>query len=195
MSSATTTEPQGLPIWLVASTVDPGSTSTPEHSNVLDYAAARTRRDLQYIQFGHAFESIMESIAGGATLTNAIRDWPIELDQGMFVAWINRSSTRLTAYREAKELRSETWAGKIIEVADGVDNAMEDVARSRLKIDTYKWLMSADNRKVYGETKTIDVGMSISITAALAEANGRAARVIEGECVTQDNVEAIEESE
>ena len=77
-------------------------------------------------------------------------------------------------YKEAKELRTEWWAGRIVEIAEA-DDALEDVARSKLKIDTYKWLMGADNRKTYGESKQIEVSTSISITAALEQARSRVA--------------------
>jgi hypothetical protein len=81
---------------------------------------------------------------------------------------------RYERYKEAKELRTEWWAGRIIEIAEAEDS-IEDVARSKLKIDTYKWLMGADNRKQYGESKQIEVNQSISIISALQQANSRIA--------------------
>ena len=52
--------------------------------------------------------------------------------------------------------------------------------RDKLRIDTRKWLMSAHNRKRYGETKQIEVAGSISITEALTQARQR---VIDAEVV------------
>jgi hypothetical protein len=100
---------------------------------------------------------------------------------------------RYERYKEAKELRTEWWAGRIIEIAEAEDS-IEDVARSKLKIDTYKWLMGADNRKQYGESKQIEVNQSISIISALQQANSRIASTPVEEVVdliehTSDNPE------
>jgi hypothetical protein len=78
---------------------------------------------------------------------------------------------RLERYKEAKELRTEWWAGRVIEIAEGDD--LEDVQRSKLKIDTYKWLMGADNRKTYGDTKQVEINQSISVLSALEAAQAR----------------------
>jgi hypothetical protein len=82
-------------------------------------------------------------------------------------------------FKEAQENRSEFIAGEILQIADAEDS-IEDVQRSRLKIDTRKWLMSAWNRKRYGETKTLEMAGSISITNALAAARER---MIEAEVI------------
>jgi hypothetical protein len=63
-------------------------------------------------------------------------------------------------------------AGEIIEIADA-DDSLEDVNRSKLKIDTRKWLMGAHNRKKYGATTSIEMTGGISITGALAAAQAR----------------------
>jgi hypothetical protein len=75
-------------------------------------------------------------------------------------------------------------AGEILEIADGIGaidpTSNDTVNRDKLRIDTRKWLMGAHNRKRYGETKQIEVGGTISITEALAQAQ---MRVIEAEVV------------
>lgn len=130
------------------------------------------------------FPRVIEMVYGGATLANALRDLPIEIDHGIFYRWLKKDPQRYEMYREAKEIRTEAWAGRIIDHATGMKDGemtMEDVARSKLIVDTYKWLMGADNRKQYGDTKTIDVSGGISITAALQQANARVVNAIDAE--------------
>jgi ribosomal 50S subunit-recycling heat shock protein len=81
-------------------------------------------------------------------------------------------------------MRTEFLAGEILEIADGVEavdpTSNDTVNRDKLRIDTRKWLMSAHNKKRYGEIKQVELGGTISITEALAQAQ---ARVIEGEVI------------
>jgi hypothetical protein len=107
-----------------------------------------------------------------------VREDVRDLDYDAFWRWIRQDSMRYERYKEAKELRTEWWAGRIIEIAEAEDS-IEDVARSKLKIDTYKWLMGADNRKQYGDSKQIEVNQSISIISALQQANSRIAPLVE----------------
>lgn len=118
------------------------------------------------------FPRILEKMYSGATLQSALRDDFRDIDAGAFMRWIKRDANRHGLYKEAKEIRTEAWAGKLIDHATGADIA-EDVQRSRLAVDTYKWLMASDNRRVYGETKQIDFGGTISINSALAAARER----------------------
>jgi hypothetical protein len=52
------------------------------------------------------------------------------------------------------------------------------VNRDKLRIDPRKWLMGAHTKTRYGEVKQVELGGTISITEALAQAQ---ARVIEAE--------------
>jgi hypothetical protein len=54
------------------------------------------------------------------------------------------------------------------------------VNRSKLKIDTRKWLMGAHNRKKYGSTTNIELTGGISITDALSAAR---ARIVEADVI------------
>jgi hypothetical protein len=96
--------------------------------------------------------------------------------------WVKRDPIRHERFKEAQEMRTEFLAGEILEIADGagtIESSSNDVVnRDKLRIDTRKWLMSAHNKKRYGETKQIELGGSISITEALAQAQ---ARVIDAE--------------
>ena len=155
-----------LPQWL--SVPDP---KTPSQSKVM--------RELVHSQYDSIFERVIEQIYRGRSLASLLQDDPREINYEDFLRWIKRDPMRHERFKEAQESRTEFIAGEILEIADAEDS-IEDVQRSRLKIDTRKWLMGAWNRKRYGETKTLEMAGSISITGALAAARER---LIEAEVV------------
>ena len=166
------TADQALPDWLVPSaTIEPPIVPTA----LLDpQERRRLSRELLDATFEAMFERVLTEITRGRTLKSIVAEDLRNIDYEAFWRWIKRDPRRMERYKEAKELRTEWWAGRIVEIAEA-DDALEDVARSKLKIDTYKWLMGADNRKTYGESKQIELSTSISITAALEQARSRVA--------------------
>lgn len=170
-----------LPHWLAptAQHIDPAVDHPVDPSLVptalLDpQERRRLSRELLDATFEAMFERVLTEITRGRTLKSIVAEDLRNIDYEAFWRWIKRDPRRMERYKEAKELRTEWWAGRIIEIAEA-DDALEDVARSKLKIDTYKWLMGADNRKTYGESKQIELSTSISITAALEQARSRVA--------------------
>jgi hypothetical protein len=170
-----------LPDWLTprAQFVAPSQQLAPQPpvvpTHLLDAQdRKRLTRELLDATFDAMFERVLTEITCGRTLKSIVAEDMRDIDYAAFWRWIKRDSRRTERYKEAKELRTEWWAGRIIEIAEADDTA-EDVARSKIKIDTYKWLMGADNRKTYGETKQIELSTSISITAALEQARSRVA--------------------
>lgn len=169
-------------------TLDPTPPSLPDWLTMPDPVPPKPSaltKALLITQYEMVFPRVLELISSGYTLAKALRDIPIPIDSGAFLRWIKKDPKNHDLYKEAKEIRTEAWAGKIIEHASGEKDdgtlMMEDVARSKLVVDTYKWLMGADNRKQYGDTKTIDVTGGISITAALQQAQARVAGAIDAE--------------
>ena len=164
---------QLVPDWL-----NPQATPLLAPSSIPSQAEQAQRRrvtkELLHATFEQTFERVLTEMAKGRTLKSVIVEDVRDLDYDAFWRWIKQDSMRYERYKEAKELRTEWWAGRIIEIAEAEDS-IEDVARSKLKIDTYKWLMGADNRKQYGDTKQIEVNQSISIISALQQANSRIA--------------------
>lgn len=173
-------KPNVLPDWL---TVHPPR----EPANPLTLRGASPEgKALLIKQFEMVLPRVLEMVCEGYTLNSALKEIPVKVDAGAFIRWL-RKRPEYEMYKEAKEVRTEAWAGEIIRHSLGEDEdgsaSVNDTARSRLIVDTYKWLMSADNRKQYGDTKTIEMNTSISITAALAQAQGR---VIEAQLVDDD---------
>jgi hypothetical protein len=155
-----------VPDWLTTSPAQP--------TQAVQAQRRRVTKELLLTTFEQTFERVLTEMAKGRTLKSVIVEDVRDLDYDAFWRWIKQDSMRYERYKEAKELRTEWWAGRIIEIAEAEDS-IEDVARSKLKIDTYKWLMGADNRKQYGEAKQIEVNQSISIISALQQANSRIA--------------------
>jgi len=164
-----------IPDWLAPAQLDPNSTShsVATQTPLLDPAEhRRATRALLDASFAAMFERVLTEMTKGRSLNAIVRDDLRDIEYDAFWRWIKRDPQRYERYKEAKELRTEWWAGRIVEIAEAEDS-VEDVARSKLKIDTYKWLMGADNRRQYGDIKQVEVNQSISITAALEQARSR----------------------
>ena len=133
-------EPTLLPDWLAAPV--PALT----HEQAIE--------QLKLVQYPIIFEKVLENIAAGRSLRNILACDLREFEYGDFMRWIKKDPDRHLRYKDAKELRTETWAGEIIDIADAENNPLEDVNRSKLRIDSRKYLMAADNQRVYGDRIT-----------------------------------------
>lgn len=109
-----------------------------------------------------------------------------------FFRWLRENDKFREQYAHACEERSYMHAEDIIEIADNATNDYmeklegdgyifnsENVQRSRLRIDTRKWLMSKLNPKVYGDkldmtTNGNDIGVTLSASQAEQLLNARA---------------------
>ena len=177
VGTVVTDEPQ-IPNWL----------SVPEPTSSTTSLPSKAARELLHLQYENMFENFIEQVYRGRSLKSLVDDDPRLVSYEDFLRWIKRDPQRNERFKEAQEMRTEFIAGEIIEIADGVESvdpsSPDTVNRDKLRIDTRKWLMSAHNRKRYGETKQIELGGTISITEALAQAQ---ARVIEAEVIDVDN--------
>jgi hypothetical protein len=158
-----------VPEWL--------SAPTPEIPAVRE--ATPTNREIMYMQFEYMFDHVLEQLAGGKTIKQTLDHDPRGYESATYIHWIKKDPMRTSRYEHAQLLFAEQLGAEIIEISDAEDSA-EDVQRSKLRIDSRKWLMGVYNKRRYGETKTIEMGGSISIIDALAQAQ---ARVIEGEVI------------
>lgn len=157
---------QDLPSWL--------SCPDPKPPKLLEESRA-----LLHTQYEQMFERVIEHIYRGRSLQSLLQEDYRVMSYEDFLRWIKRDAQRYERFKEAQESRTEFIAGEILDIADAEDS-IEDVQRSKLKIDTRKWIMGAWNKKRYGEVKQLEVGGTISITEALQQAQ---MRVIEGEVV------------
>ena len=173
-------------------TVVTSETQLPNWLSVPDTKPPRLPAEskaLRHVEYEQIFERVVEDIYRGRSLQSLIEDDHRVVSYEDFLRWVKRDPIRHERFKEAQEMRTEFLAGEILEIADGVEaidaNSNDTVNRDKLRIDTRKWLMSAHNRKRYGETKQIEVGGTISITEALAQAQ---ARVIEAEVIDVSDV-------
>ena len=158
-----------MPDWLAA----------PEPQPPTIRQATPTNREIMYMQFEYMFDHVLDQLAGGKTIKQTLDHDPRGYESATYIHWIKKDPMRTSRYENAQLLFAEQLGAEIIEISDAEDSA-EDVQRSRLRIDSRKWLMGVYNKKRYGETKTIEMGGSISIIDALSAAQ---ARVIEGEVI------------
>ena len=89
-----------------------------------------------------------------------------------FYEWIDSDKTKAKRYARACEDRTEKLVDEIIEISDnstGDNKTMEDgtevpdhewIARSRLRVDSRKWLASRLHPKKYGDKQYIDMEVS-----------------------------------
>jgi hypothetical protein len=132
-------------------------------------------QQLQQTLFENLFETVLDKIAAGVSLQEALRDDVRQPDYTAFLRWLHKDPSRRSRYHEAQEIGGEMIASEIIGIADGTDT-IEDVQRSRLRIDTRQFLLKVWNRKRYGDIKQLDVSGNISITDALTAARARVVR-------------------
>jgi hypothetical protein len=145
---------------------------------------SKEARELLHVEYQQIFERVIEDVYRGRSLQSLIQDDFRLISYEDFLRWVRRDPERHERFKEAQEMRTEFLAGEILEIADGVEavdpTSNDTVNRDKLRIDTRKWLMSAHNKKRYGEVKQVELGGTISITEALAAAQ---ARVIDNEVI------------
>lgn len=127
---------------------------------------------------------ICERISGGRTLNQVCRDDDMPA-QSTIRAWRRKNPEFDSLYAQAREDLYEHWAGECIDIADdgttdyvtkigrngreyeAVDQ--EHIQRSRLRVDTRKWLLSKLKPKVYGEHLDVDVAGAIDHNVVLPD--------------------------
>lgn len=155
-----------IPAWLVP-------TAEPEIPlSDIGKSNAQLRRERQEKTFEVMFDRMLLKLEQGVNLKEILRDDSRDIDYEQLRRWIMKDPHRKAKYYEAQELGTEIMAAEILEIADAVDN-MEDVQRSKVRIEARQFLIKTWNRKRYGDVKTLEVNQSISITAALEQANAR----------------------
>lgn len=138
-------------------------------------------------------DKICQMIAQGQSVRSICAEKDM-ISMQTFFRWLRENDKFREQYARACEERSYMHAEDIIEIADNATNDYmeklegdgyifnsENVQRSRLRIDTRKWLMSKLNPKVYGDkldmtTNGNDIGVTLSASQAEQLLNARANR-------------------
>lgn len=138
-------------------------------------------------------DRICQKIAEGYSVRSICKEKDMVSMQTLF-RWLRENDKFREQYVRACEGRSYAQAEEIIDIADNATNDYmeklegdgyifnsENVQRSRLRIDTRKWLMSKMNPKVYGDkldmtTNGNDIGVALSARQAEQLLKARADR-------------------
>jgi len=127
---------------------------------------------LAHFNYEIAFETVLERMMEKVSFINAVREDHRNINPGSMMHWILANPERKARYYQALETRAELLSEEIISIADGVDT-MEDIDRSKFRCAEYRKQMANWNRKRFGDVKQIDMTQSISISAAIEEADRR----------------------
>lgn len=128
------------------------------------------------------FDEICDRIAKGESLSAILRnnDMP---SRPLFYKWIKDNDEKINKYARATEIRSELIFDEMLDIADDglndftkkqIDEGIEvevlnseHIQRSRLRIDTRKWILSKMNPKKYGDKIEVDNKLSGSLSIDL----------------------------
>ncbi len=92
----------------------------------------------------------------------------VKVDQNTFYRWIDKFPEFWAMYARAREIQAQIWEDRILQIAgDTSEDELftsegrryqnsEFINRSRLKVDSLKWLMSKRIPKKYGERQTVE---------------------------------------
>lgn len=115
---------------------------------------------------------ICRRLSEGESLRSICRDETMP-DKTTVLRWLSLHADFRTQYAHAREMQTEFWAEEILDIADdgsndtyvdekGNERVDHDVVnRSKLRVDTRKWLMSKLAPKKYGDK--IELGGSVGI--------------------------------
>jgi hypothetical protein len=157
-------EPDDLPAFLLPAVVPAHPLAVTPPPEVTPAEHRKALKDLHITQFDIAFPTVLDKLSSGQTLTRIMKEYHADLDAGMFVRWVKRDPERAKLYDEAMAYRTDLWADRMVEYSEGGNDGLEDVQRSKLKVDTLKFLIAADNRKKYGSAVQVDGDVQTTIT-------------------------------
>ena len=117
-------------------------------------------------QIENLFNKILLEIEEGRAIRNILipKDMP---DAVTFYKWIDKDKDKFKRYARACEARADAMVEDMIKIADdGLNDTYKDsegnvrvdhdvIARSKLRVDTRKWLASKLKPKKYGDSQQI----------------------------------------
>ena len=114
------------------------------------------------------FENCLESIAEGRNLADLIAESPHGIKAGRFRTWMHKDKTRVSRMREAQAIGAEAIEDEIMRIIDATDS-LEDVQRSKLKLEGRKFLLQTYAKDRYSQnptpTNSMQGGITINIGA------------------------------
>ena len=139
-----------LPDWLSAA---PSLQEQYRDAMLPKYPRTKERIELEEAVFDIFFERFLDGLVEGEMEMDIIRQDPRGITMGRFMRWIMKDTERNKRYEEAKMIQTIFMENKRHKIAEGLDNPMEDITRSKLRSDTIKDSMTSWNRKRFGTEK------------------------------------------
>lgn len=165
-----------IPAWLQALNPDPSLDLDPPTVSPLELA--RLRKQDMMDTFEAIFDQAVDAVENGEGISLFLSRDHRSITPGRFMRWILADPTRERRYKDACRVAAHLMRGDILAKADGTDQTIDDVARSKLAVDARFKLMALADPKEFITTTKVDVtSTSISITAALEKANNRLQRI------------------
>ena len=131
------------------------------------FPTTKAQRELRTHHLECLFERVLEAITEGGIAQDAIENDSNGFKVGEVMTWIRGTPERLKRYREAQKIRAEIYMESSVRIADG--DGMEDVQRSKLRIDTRAKAASVDDRERYGQDATPSNPYSGGVTIVIGE--------------------------
>ena len=129
-------------------------------------------------------ETICERLGLGESLREICRDENMP-DKSTVMRWLARHAEFRDQYASARDAQADYYAEEILEIADDGSNDWmerqnkdgstyevenhEVLNRSRLRVDTRKWLMARMSPKKYGDKLDIDQKTTHEVGATVAD--------------------------
>lgn len=190
-----------LPSWLELTQTTSASPESPTVTTATPPAPAEkpSGKELTYeeLQFENFLEGAMERLVQGHPLKDIVNDDPRNLSYGKLLYWIHKDPKRQQRYYEARTIGAEAVADEMIGISDGTDNPLEDVTRSKQRLDTRWRLLGVWNRKRFGGDTTVGGGggnqpITINIGEVVSPYAKQAVEMVETPVVEINDVEVKE---
>lgn len=157
-----------IPAWLSAPQATiPGTTET------LPALTAREMVQYTHDQYAAFFETLLERVASGMTLTDVLSE-DGRYETFRYSHWIHKNEERKARFYEAKAIGAEMIEDQMLGIADAINDngtmSMEDVQRSTLRINTRWKLLAVWNKQRYGSSHQIEVKNTNPLTENSLEA-------------------------
>ena len=137
-----------------------------------------TAKEKRAREYRRAFERVCDLLADGPknSVKEITEDKKIGLSRSGFYKMLYGGGGDLVdRYAQARAMQADRLAEEILDIADDATNDFverngktevnnEHVQRSRLRIDTRKWLAGKLKPKVYGDKQTIDLNHGVQDT-------------------------------
>lgn len=150
------------------------------------YPRSKEHREVEEINFACVFERILEGLEEGKLITHMVKQYPVPIDMGKLLRWVRKDPERFQRFEEAKQNGMIVKEEELLSIAQG-ETGLEDVQRSKLQVDSIKWVMQAWDRKRYGDKQQIDTTItSIDMVEAMRRAEQMRLSRTGGLTVTQD---------